>query len=408
MASKIWPALFLLLTLSFCHSRSALEESRQMAKAYAECIAKYDRLAKELDRGMKNIRPGRDLDKMFAAYTRLQAEKKAALSALLQEKEGRAGSDQLDLLRSKIKIEVGRFDDAEKIIDRLSQARSELALEAKLQKVIINLIRRRSTDAQNLFREIEPRLKKDTQFFDIYLAFAFSSPQRAVREEYSLKFLASPDLPTTLLPYKTRVYANLAALAKDERQPEKAKEYLKKAMALNSDPDLQANLQAEFKQLALLNQPAPPLQAETWFNSPPLNLAFLRGQVVVIDFWAPWCDPCREVMPVLLDEYRQWQGKGLQIIGYSKLYGRYNDDTVKREMVSVAEELALIKNYLGKKTITYPIAIAVEGLSFDAYAVTAIPTLVFINRRGVVVHFKSGAGNSRQISDLIKSLLAEK
>ena len=132
-----------------------------MAQSYAACTAKYNRLEEELNAKMKNTGPGQNLDKIIAAYNRTLTEKKTELEKLLRENENSAVSDQLDLLRSKIMIEIGRFADAEKIIDRLSLIESKVAAEAKLQKVIIHLIRRRNADALALFKEIEPKIKKD-------------------------------------------------------------------------------------------------------------------------------------------------------------------------------------------------------------------------------------------------------
>ena len=96
------------------------------------------------------------------------------------------------------------------------------------KKVFIHLVRGETTEVLALFREIEPRIKKDGQFCKACLALAYSSPDVQSREEYSRKFLACRDLPASLQPSRAGVYANLAALARDARQPEKTKEYLER------------------------------------------------------------------------------------------------------------------------------------------------------------------------------------
>ncbi len=408
MKKKIWLGIMLLAALGACSGKSAAEREKEIARAYSELNKRFDLLNDQLNEKMKSTGSPQITDQLINEYNRIMAEKKQALEKLLAENKSNSASDGLDLMRSKILIEVGRFDDAEKIVDRLEEGKTGIATEAKLQKVILHLIHRRYVQSVELLREIESRIDKNDQFFNICLALAFSHPDTPVREEFSIKLIDAPKLPLRINPMKARLFANLAALAMEKRQIEKAKTYLKKALALESDPGMRSWWESEQLHIQMLDQPPPPLPAENWLNSLPLNLAGLKGKVVVVDFWAPWCNPCRMVMPTLQEQYRKHRNEGLLVIGYTRLNGRYADDLEKKDGVSAEEELALIKKYIDRNRITYPVAISAEGLGFDAFAVKTIPTMAFIDRRGNVVYMKTGSGSLKQIEDKIASLLAEK
>lgn len=408
MAKKIASLLFILAALGACAGRSASEQAQELAGSYAELTSRYDRLKDQLNEKMKSSPARPQREQFVEEFNRMQGERKRELEALLQKSGDLKASDALDLVRSKIMIEISRFDDAEKIIDRLGGRQDGLGAEARLQKVVLHLIRRNHSEAARLFREIEAIAPRDDQFYDICLALAFSHPETPVREEFSQKLIDMPLLPRHILALLPRIHANLAMLAKENRQIARAGDHFDKALALVTDPALKTAWESERKQLTMIDQPPPPLDVDNWLNSQLQSLDALKGKVVVIDFWAPWCNPCRKVMPALQEQYRKFRDQGLLVIGYTRLYGRYSDDLESKPQVDAEEELTLIRKYVERNGINYPIAVSAEGRAFDAYGVTAIPTMVFIDRSGKIDHFKTGTGTLKQIEEKIAALVARK
>jgi thiol-disulfide isomerase/thioredoxin len=60
--------------------------------------------------------------------------------------------------------------------------------------------------------------------------------------------------------------------------------------------------------------PAPEIQADYWLNSDPLSLEGLRGKIVVLEFWATWCPPCRTTIPHLAKMYNEYKDKGVVFV----------------------------------------------------------------------------------------------
>lgn len=105
-------------------------------------------------------------------------------------------------------------------------------------------------------------------------------------------------------------------------------------------------------------------------NGSDVRMSDLRGKVVLIEFWATWCPPCRESIPAMNEIYKRYNEKGLVILGISVDKGQ-----------NVAEDLrAFVREY----SILYPVLIDSKNIN-NLYGVYSIPTTFLIDKDRKVI-----------------------
>lgn len=151
--------------------------------------------------------------------------------------------------------------------------------------------------------------------------------------------------------------------------------------------------------------PLPELEAENWVEQQPVKLSDLRGQVVLIDFWAPWCGPCRYTLPNLSRWHNAYKSKGLVILGVTKYYG--HDD---QQELEPAQELVYLKNFRTRNRLPYGFVVSGSNKNEFNYGVFSIPISYLIDRKGVVRYISLGASEVEieLLGELIKKLVDEK
>ncbi len=124
-----------------------------------------------------------------------------------------------------------------------------------------------------------------------------------------------------------------------------------------------------------------------------ITLSKLKGKVILIDFWATWCGPCRESIPHLIDLHKTHEAEGFEVIGLSQDKG--DEEAVRRFVKSL--------------DIPYPIAIAPEEVS-RSFRVSALPTTFLIDREGKIQQKVMGFSPAiaQQLAAKVTELTAQK
>lgn len=127
-------------------------------------------------------------------------------------------------------------------------------------------------------------------------------------------------------------------------------------------------------------------------NTDSLNkeISEAKSRLLIVDFWATWCSPCKKQLPVLFNLYEKYKSKGLSIIGVAMDYNAQNVD-----------------KFLEKSDVNYPIYLGNEDIAY-IYKVKAVPTMHIYDKSGNLVKKHAGFINECELAQIIESVLSEK
>lgn len=123
-----------------------------------------------------------------------------------------------------------------------------------------------------------------------------------------------------------------------------------------------------------------------------VSLDKLKGQVVMLNFWASWCGPCRQEMPLLDQMHKRYSSLGFTLVG-----------------VNVEANTQDAEKWLSQTPVTFPVLFDKENKVSKLYDVSAMPSTVFIDRKGNVRYLHRGykSGDESEYLDQIRALLKE-
>ncbi len=138
-----------------------------------------------------------------------------------------------------------------------------------------------------------------------------------------------------------------------------------------------------------IGRPAPAFDLER-LNGDRVSLAELRGHPVLVNFWASWCNPCRDEMPEIVLRYQRLHQEGLEVLAIN-----LTDQERKKD----------IQRFVGELRLPFPVLLDVNGKVRRRYRLTGVPMTVFVDTAGVVAGVHTGPMTSKMLDRGLTSIL---
>jgi thiol-disulfide isomerase/thioredoxin len=229
-------------------------------------------------------------------------------------------------------------------------------------------------------------------------AYAGETYKLAVEQLKTRKLDAERRLPIALgAAIEVRAQAAAARGARSE-----AVGFLNQELRTYWDTSIRTRIQKNINLLTLEGQAAPALETAQWLGERPLAVAEMKGQPVLLFFWAHWCPDCKGEAPVLSKLASEYGRQGLVIAGPTQLYGY----RARGEDATPEEELRYIDEVRQKLYGEIPgMAVPVSSENFRVYGASTTPTLVLIDRQGIVRLYHPGEMTYEELAPKVAAVV---